>query len=112
MACVWQNSKPKSLWFFGSGQESASLRHILQPVRLLSASRALFHRQGEDWTANWDRVDGKFVAGQGWMSMATSTDGASWTPITTITDRLDAIAFGNGRFVAVGVGEISYSSGN
>jgi hypothetical protein len=72
---------------------------------------------GETISTGFRRIafgDGKFVAGHG-GTMATSTDGATWTPIPTPTsfNRLWAIAYGNGKFVAGSdYGYMAYSTGN
>ncbi|MEM9460401.1 MAG: hypothetical protein AAGF11_39885 [Myxococcota bacterium] len=45
--------------------------------------------------------DGRFVA-VGASSMATSTDGQTWTTTPLPGSKLEAIAYGNGQFLAVG----------
>jgi hypothetical protein len=46
---------------------------------------------------------GKFVAGGSGGKIATSTNGTTWTAVTNSTfSQIDAIAYGNGKFVAGG----------
>jgi len=56
-------------------------------------------------------VNGLFVAGGGFGTILTSTDGATWThrSSTTVSSLYD-IAFGNGKFVAVGYGGVLLTS--
>jgi hypothetical protein len=60
---------------------------------------------GGPWVSCIAYGNGTFVAGADWSTTACSTDGVTWTRSSSSVDVHRAIAYGSGKFVAVGSGQ-------
>ena len=89
----------------GAGQET-----MMRTIKAYSNDGITWTAILDNYTRSWGLPEnksiaygnGKWVVGMSWDDMAYSTNGETWTTISTGNGETKGIAFGSGKFVAVG----------
>jgi hypothetical protein len=90
---------------YGGGKFVAARGDTSYSADGLTWTRLANNATGGPWASCIAYGNGTFVVGADWSTIAYSTDGVTWTGSSSSVDVHRAIAYGSGKFVAVGSGQ-------